>query len=136
MCLLLKLHNRFGLNIGNTSRRAFADPEAFSQIVNLDVDLVRDMATLLDAINCGFELSPEAFQARADDWLDRWHASNMSWNVLSPYAVKIIMNHVTKLINHARARHCRKHLGQRKGLNISTTVGLFCTNLAKIFLVL
>ena len=56
------------------------------------------MATLLDAINCGFELSPEAFQARADDWLDRWHASKMSWNVLSPYAVKIIMNHVTNLI--------------------------------------
>ena len=88
MCLLLKLHNRFGPNIGNTSRRAFADPEKFSEIVNLDVGLVRDMATLLDAINCGFELSPEAFQARADDWLDRWHASKMSWNVLSPYAVK------------------------------------------------
>ena len=125
MYLLLKLHNRFGLNIGNTSRRAFADPQAFSEIVNLDVDLVRDMATLLDAINCGFELSPEAFQARADDWLDRWHASNMSWNVLSPYAVKIIMNHVTNSINRVRAGHCRKLLGQRKGLNIFTTVGLF-----------
>ena len=45
------------------------------------------MGTLLDSINCGYELDPDKFQALCDSWLDRFYASNMAWNVLSPYTV-------------------------------------------------
>ena len=72
-------------NSGNTSRLALAQPEKLAEIVMLPVDLVQDMATMLDALNCGYELSPEKWQEMADSWLDRFHESDMSWNILSPY---------------------------------------------------
>ena len=55
------------------------------------------MATLLDAINCGYKLDAEKFQLFCDSWLDRFFASHISWNVLSPYC-HLILYHGADLI--------------------------------------
>ena len=91
--------------IGKTARVCFKNPEEFAGIVNLPVDLVRDMAAMLDALSSGHDLNPDAFQALADSWMDRFHATsasdetNMTWNWFSPY-VHMLMVHASEIIRY------------------------------------
>ena len=70
---------------GNTARRAFNNPEIFSEITGVPVDLIKDFDDLLSAICSGEELIPEDYQAKADSWLDRFFANDdINWNIFSP----------------------------------------------------
>ena len=70
---------------GRCSRVAFANPEKFSQICGVPVDLIKDFDTLVVALCCGADISPEEFEKKAENWLDRFHGNDdISWNVLSP----------------------------------------------------
>ena len=70
---------------GRCSRIAFAEPENFSKMTGMPIDLIRDFDALVVALCCGAKINPIEFEALANSWLDRFHSNpNISWNVLSP----------------------------------------------------
>ena len=79
-------------NSGNLTRDAFGSPRAFANILGVPVDLVYDFNVLLVALNCGDELIADEFQALCDSWLDRFHSSSISWNILLP-TMHLILYH-------------------------------------------
>lgn len=50
-------------NDGNTARRAFADHAIFSEIVDIDVELIYSLKIILITICCQFPLNTQKFQA-------------------------------------------------------------------------
>ena len=48
-------------NDGNTARRAFKNITLFSQITNVDCELIKKLATILGVITCGFEINSLKF---------------------------------------------------------------------------
>nr|XP_018903645.1 PREDICTED: uncharacterized protein LOC109034777 isoform X2 [Bemisia tabaci] len=49
-------------NSGNTARKAFSDPELFSEITNIDVRSIERLQTILIAISCKLPLNIELFK--------------------------------------------------------------------------
>ena len=83
---------------GRCSRVAFANPEKFSEISGVPVDLIKDFDTLVVALCCGADISPEEFEKKAEDWLDRFHGNDdISWNVLSP-TVHLVLHHGREIL--------------------------------------
>ena len=89
-------------NDGNTAREAFEKFEIFAQILGVDEDLVRDLHYLIMAVNSTAPLDPDEFDALAADWLDRFHSSAISWNVLSP-SVHLLLHHGGDFIRYFKA---------------------------------
>ena len=70
---------------GRCSRVAFANPEKFSEICGVPVDLIKDFDNLVVALCCGADINPVEFEKKAESWLDRFHENtDISWNVLCP----------------------------------------------------
>ena len=69
---------------GNLCRRVFSNEEIFSEITGVPLDLVQDFNYALAAINGEFFVDPDEFEIFCNSWLDRFHASDISWNQLSP----------------------------------------------------
>ena len=81
-------------NDGRCSRLAFADPEQFSKITGVPVDLIRDFNALVVALCSGAKIDPAKFEGLANSWLDRFHSNpNISWNVLCP----TVMNNIFRV---------------------------------------
>ena len=75
------------------AQAAFANPEAFSRITYMPVDIVRDYSHLLLAsVLVSAELDPDEYQLRANDWLHRFHSSECQWNWPS-VTVHVIAEH-------------------------------------------
>ena len=69
----------------NIARLAFDNVDVWSRICKVPEDLLRDYGFLLKALRCGYAVDPDAYQARADDWLFRWHVdSRVNWSRLTP----------------------------------------------------
>ena len=71
---------------------AFLHPDEFAQIVNLPKQMIIDLGHMIDAFASGYELDPEKFQAQADDWLNRFHETDMTWNYPSPYLHMLLVH--------------------------------------------
>ena len=69
---------------GNLCRRVFSAEEIFSQITGVPLDLVHDFNRLLAALNSNQYIIADDFEELCNSWLDRFHASGISWNQLSP----------------------------------------------------
>ena len=89
-------------NDGNTAREAFEKFEIFAQILGVDVDLVRDLHYLIMAVNSTMPLDADEFDADAASWLDRFHNSGISWNILSP-SVHLLLHHGGDFIRYFKA---------------------------------
>ena len=62
----------------------FANPETYSEICLMPVDLVRDYSYLLMALNCGKDIDPDEYQLRANDWMQRFYSNeDLYWNWFS-----------------------------------------------------
>ena len=72
-------------NNGRTSKVAWAHPEEIAQIVNLLVDFIIDLGHKIDAFASWYELCPIKFENATNDWLDHFHATDMTRNFPSPY---------------------------------------------------
>ena len=82
---------------GNCARRAFENIKEFSEITYFPEDLLDDYYTLLMALSCDSKVSPELFDAAANDWMDRFFSNpDLNWNwfsvtvhlVLGTYSVR------------------------------------------------
>ena len=49
-------------NTGNTARRAFDNPESFSSITGVDIDVIRRLRIILRAVSSGYPLNIQAFK--------------------------------------------------------------------------
>lgn len=49
-------------NDGNTARRAFSNPQVFSEITGVDVRLILKLAVILEVLSCGYAIDVQAFK--------------------------------------------------------------------------
>ena len=63
---------------------------------------MRILATLLNAINTTLPLDPAKFKALADEFLEIFHKSKISWNVLNP-SLHMLLVHGHDLIRYFNA---------------------------------
>ena len=68
----------------------------------MPVRLVRILAILLNAINCTLPLDPKKFQALADEFLEIFHKSKISWNILNP-SIHMLLVHGADMIRYFNA---------------------------------
>ena len=115
--------------LGRTARVAYKNPKNFAEIVGLPVDLIEDMAIMIDALSSGYNLNADAFQNLAESWMDRFHETDMVWNWFSPYVHLLLVHgadiiralplapgllseepseHLNKLVRKYRLHHARK----------------------------
>ena len=79
----LDFHDRLGLHVdkprsggvgnsndGNTARRAFSEPEVFSEISGVDVRLISRLAVILEVLSCGYAIDVQAFKNYCTE---TWH---------------------------------------------------------------
>ena len=68
------------LNNGNVARKAFENPDIFSEITHVPVGLIKGIKAMIEAIDSTVPVNPDKFKQFADNWLDEFHASTISWN--------------------------------------------------------
>ena len=85
--------HRGNTNTGNVVRKAFNHPEEWSQISGLPADLINDLRRMSMALRSDFYINDQLWDNLCESWLDRFHASAVSWNQLSP-SVHFPMYHV------------------------------------------
>ena len=71
---------------------AFKNPEAFSEIISLSVDMIIDLRKMIDAMSSGHRLDADKFQTLADSFMDRFHETDMDWNWFSPYMHMLLVH--------------------------------------------
>ena len=71
-------------NDGNIAKLAFSKPDVLARITGVPESLIYGLKTALDAVDCKHKISPQLYSAFANRWLDDFHTSTISWNVLSP----------------------------------------------------
>ena len=77
---------------GNAVRTCFSRPKTFAHLIEFPVDLIEDFYTLITAIVSGADIKPQAYRDLAESWLDRFHSSAHSWNILSP-TMHLVLHH-------------------------------------------
>ena len=68
---------------GNCARRAFNNPEKFAECLGnlVEAEFIEDFYSLLQTLNCGFEVEPAWYQNSADEWLNWFHRDDeLNWN--------------------------------------------------------
>ena len=78
-------------NDGNTARRAFENPELFSDITGVNLDVIKDLKTVLIAVCSGYHLHNENFQAFCDKTLELI-VRHYDWYVIPPTVHKLLMH--------------------------------------------
>ena len=89
-------------NTGNTSRRAFQNPEKFAKILDGDetiVQIIRNLAKVLNAINSKSEIDPDKLEALCQTTLDLIYESKWSWNWLS-HSVHVLLHHSPQIVRY------------------------------------
>lgn len=86
-------------NDGNTSRRVFANPEVAAELLEVDLDLVKRFATILEVISCGLPVDTDKFGAFASETAELY-VSLYSWLPMSPTVHKILI-HGPSVISNA-----------------------------------
>ena len=81
---------------GNQVRRTFDHPEAAALIFFCPVDLLDDLLAIIGALGSGLIVDWEKFKACCDNWLDRFHASEIAWCWLPP-TLHFLLHHGWKV---------------------------------------
>ena len=79
-------------NTGKVARKSFRNPQKFSQITGVPEPIISKLKTILDAVNCPFQVDPDVFQLLCDEWKDLFFSSDVAWNWLSPTVHNIIFH--------------------------------------------
>lgn len=86
-------------NDGNTARCFFDNPSESASITGLDETLIKYFSVLLQAISCGYEINPDAFNSYAYKTLERY-LELYSWYCM-PVTVHKLLVHGYNIIKHA-----------------------------------
>ncbi|XP_044573606.1 uncharacterized protein LOC123257740 [Drosophila ananassae] len=78
-------------NDGNTARKAFSNTKLFASILELDLELINSLHTILVAINCEFAIDPQKFQKFSDKTI-RLYTLHYPWYPMSPTLHKILIH--------------------------------------------
>ena len=85
-------------NSGNVARKAFENIEVFAEITSFPLDLLKDLYDLAMALSCTQKISPKLYEAKATDWLNRFHSNpDINWHWFSP-TVHILLEHGHQII--------------------------------------
>ena len=88
-------------NCGNTARECFSNLDTFVDILKIyPHDLVEDLKVLIEVLDCGDPIDPEAFRTFCDSWLDRFHDPELGldWHWLSP-TMHLLMHHGADIVS-------------------------------------
>jgi hypothetical protein len=77
---------------GHVAQAAFARPHAFAEITRVPLSIIMGIKTAIEAIDCPKKISPEKYEAFANEWLDNFHTSGWEWSWLSP-TVHMLFHH-------------------------------------------
>lgn len=86
-------------NTGNSSRRFFADPEAASEITGIDVNLIRRLKIILEAISSGHKIDEIKFAEFTRETAELY-VNLYGWHPMTPTLHKVLV-HGTTVIKHA-----------------------------------
>ena len=92
--------NPFGgnSNTGSVAKKAFDNPEIFSEITGFPLDLLKDLSFLLTTLRCGKKVDADLYDIVAQNWLRKFHSDcNLNWNWLSP-SVHVVLVHGAQLL--------------------------------------
>lgn len=78
-------------NDGNTARRFFNDPSLSSQITGIDEDLIRRFSTILKAINSGYDIQVDNFEAYCLTAAEKF-ISLYGWYYMPPSVHKVLIH--------------------------------------------
>ena len=94
--------HRGNVTTGNVVRRAMEKPALFALCTGVPVDLVEDFVTIVTALSCDHDVDPDLLEAFCNDWLNRFHASKIRWNQLTPrdYIVLLLVLAIGNLAKH------------------------------------
>ena len=67
-------------NSGNTSRKLFAHPDVFADIIDYDADIIDDLGTLINAQNSLVDIDGDKVDEFAKKLIDKFYASARAWN--------------------------------------------------------
>ena len=80
-------------NTGNVARKAFQNPKEFAEITGFSEHLIKEFEECVCALVSGKDLSSEAYQIKAQKWLEIFHADeNLNWCWLSPTVHEILVH--------------------------------------------
>lgn len=112
--ILGKLYEKFGLRVdqprsggsgtsttGNICRRAFADPQLLSSVLNIDEELIVRFRNILISINCQEPINPEKFDAYCKETY-KLYLELYSWYKI-PATLHKILAHAGEIILHSPA---------------------------------
>ena len=128
-------------NNGPTAKKAFEDPELMADVFKLPSWMIWGIKNHIRALTCMEEIDPNMHYAMGQEWLDKFHGSEWSWNTLTP-TVHTLFWHTHEMIKlfpvpigllseegsegtnktfrHDRLHHCRQ-TGGPKGVEIQLT---------------
>lgn len=78
-------------NDGNTAQKAFLNIELFASILEVDLELLRNLHNILIAINCEFAIDAEKFKKFSDNTI-RLYMLHYPWYPMSPTLHKILVH--------------------------------------------
>ncbi|XP_032587195.2 uncharacterized protein LOC116804340 [Drosophila mojavensis] len=78
-------------NDGNTARRAFSDPRKFSDILNLNYEVIRNFHIILIAISSEHYINSDKFRAFCVRTFEIY-MNNYSWYPMSPTVHKVLIH--------------------------------------------
>lgn len=86
-------------NDGNTARRFFLDPATASEITGVNLELIKRLKVILEAITSGHHIDVDKFQSYADETA-KLYVSMYDWYPMSPTMHKVLVHGAT-VIKHA-----------------------------------
>lgn len=93
-------------NTGNTSRKAFSEPELFAAVLELDKTFIVNLRTILICLSCQLPIDPVKFQFLCHQTAELY-VENYDWYYM-PATVHTILIHATQIM-----------------MNLSLPVGIF-----------
>ena len=86
-------------NDGNCARKAFENYEIFARITEWPVNIVKGLHYMITSVNSTLPLDADEWETFANDWLDEFHESDLSWNWMS-HTVHVLAHHGPALIRY------------------------------------
>ena len=108
----LKISTDERANTGPTIKKLFGRPEALSAIMFCPEDLLEDLLIMFQVLDSGLIVDVDKFKAFTENWLDRFHASEMEWNWLCP-TLHFLLHHGWKV----KKLHILKVFGAKIHIN-------------------
>ena len=85
-------------NNGPLVKRIFSHTQAAASIFHCPEDLLEDLLLIFQMLDCGHILDVKGFKAYCDDWLDRFHDSEIKFCWLPP-TLHFVLHHGWQVSN-------------------------------------